>query len=317
MTRSTAAWWSPGPAATLKKCLTLRAFEKCLTLFRGLVSAAIYVALAVGAPVALAAEAPAPRRGALVLAHGGSRSWDRTVRRTVRAAHLGIPTQIAFGMGFHRSEAETLQRAVSHLEAEGVQEIVVVPLFVSSASEVFRQLEYLLGRRAEAAVHHEPLQPVTTRAAIRITPPLEDDPVVVEIVTAQARELSRAPAGETLLLVAHGPNEDADNAQWLACMERIAQAARQRVGFHRAVPITLRDDAEDHVKAAATAQLRAAVAEAARDSEVLIVPLLIARGGIESGIPKRLRGLQYRYSGATLLPDERIAQWLRKRALER
>ncbi len=258
----------------------------------------------------------APRRGVLVLAHGGSRRWNRTVRRTVDAARLGAPSQIAFGMGFHRSEAEAMQRAVDRLEQQGVQEIIAVPLFVSSSSEVFRQLEYLLGKRQTPAVTHEPLQPVTARVSIQLASPLDDDPAVVEIVTARARALSRAPAGETVLLVAHGPNEDADNAQWLVCMGRIAQAVQQRAGFRRVVPITLRDDAEGGVKAEATVALRAAVEAASNDSEVLVVPLLIARGGIESGIPVRLRGLRYRYSGETLLPDARIAQWIRRRATQ-
>ena len=279
------------------------------------------IVLFLALPVARAADgvgAVAPvRRGVLILAHGGSRQWNRTVKRAVEEAHLDAPTQIAFGMGFHQREARDLQQAVRRLEASGAREIIVVPLLVSSSSEVFRQLEYLLGQRPEPAVTHEPLQPVTAQARISIAPPLDDDPAVAEIVVERARNLSREPQRETLILVAHGPNEEADNARWLACMAKIAQTVQQQTGFRRVETVSLRDDAPESVKAEATAHLRALVEEASRDGEALIVPLLIARGGIEQGIPKRLQGLPYRYSGETLLPDARISRWLKRRVVEK
>ena len=283
-----------------------------------IVSVTICVWFACVAPATAVAEGhtAVPRRGVLVLAHGGSFFWNRTVRRTVRQAQLDAPTAVAFGMGFHRREAAALQQAVDQLERQGVQEIVVVPLLVSSASEVFRQLQYLLGQRPEPAVHHEPVTPVTTHAAIRMPAALDDDPVVAEIVADRARALSRRPDRETLVLVAHGPNTEEDNATWLACLARIGDAVRAQAGFRRVAAVTLRDDAEPAVKEQATAQLRAVVQQAAGEGDVLVVPLLIARGGIESGIPKRLAGLPYRYDGRTLLPDARIAPWLRRRVDE-
>ena len=260
--------------------------------------------------------APPTRVGVLVLAHGGSRAWNKTVKVAVKDAHLGAPTRIAFGMGFHRSEANALQQAVHQLEAAGVQEIVAVPLLVSSASEVYRQLAYLLGQQSEPAVRHESLQPVAATAAIRLMPPLDDDPAVADIASARALALSRDPARETVVLVAHGPNQADDDARWTACLERIAAMVQARTGVRRVAVATLRDDAEEAVRSAATARLRGLVEQASQDGEALIVPILIARGGIESGIPKRLQGLRYRYSGATLLPDERISRWLKQRVDE-
>jgi hypothetical protein len=43
---------------------------------------------------------------------------------------------------------------------------------------------------------------------------------------------------------------------------------------------------------------------------VLIVPLLIAFGGIERGLLERLEGLPYTMAEAALMPDDRLAAWV-------
>ena len=47
---------------------------------------------------------------------------------------------------------------------------------------------------------------------------------------------------------------------------------------------------------------------------VLIVPLLLAYGGIEKGIRERLDGLAYEMTAAGLLPDDRLAAWVEQAA---
>jgi hypothetical protein len=45
-----------------------------------------------------------------------------------------------------------------------------------------------------------------------------------------------------------------------------------------------------------------------------VVPLLLSYGGFESGIRKRLDGLQYSMATQGLLPDPRTACWVLQRA---
>ena len=85
--------------------------------------------------------------GVLVLAHGGSAGWNRTIEETVSAAQLTYPTEIAFGMGMHPSEVQAMQRSVNTLEQRGVRRIVLVPLLISSSSDVMRQFQYVFGLR--------------------------------------------------------------------------------------------------------------------------------------------------------------------------
>lgn len=255
---------------------------------------------------------PLPDRaqtGVLILAHGGSGAWNSAVRQTVESAQLNMPVQIAFGMGMHGNEVENLQHAVDSLNRAGVNEIVAVPLLVSSYSEVMRQYEYLLGASAHGP-WEDHAKPVHSRAAIRIARPLDDDPAVSEVLLDRAREISRAPEQETIVLVAHGPNEDDDNVRWLQAMQRVADRVRQTGRFHAVVPVTMRDDAPDPVLAAATAAMRERVQDAGAAGRVLVVPLLIASGGVDHKIPQRLEGLDYVFQSKALLPHPAISRWI-------
>ena len=250
--------------------------------------------------------------GVLVLAHGGSAQWNQTVNATVAQAQLDAPTEVAFGMGMHEPEVAAIQGAVDALAARGVSRIVAIPLLISSSSEVLRQYQYLLGLR-EHGPWEEHAKPVTIRVPLVMAQPLDDDPIVADILLERALELSTHPDEETVVVVAHGPNEDADNAQWLAVMGRLSQQVQAKGHFRAVIPATLRDDAPTPVREAATRSLRRLVAQQNHQGRTLIVPLLLASGGIEAKISKRLKGLRYVYEGHTLLPHPKLAQWIAQR----
>ena len=72
--------------------------------------------------------------------------------------------------------------------------------------------------------------------------------------------------------------------------------------------LTVRDDADEKVREAATKELRARVQSVMDSGETaLIVPLLLSYGGIEDGMKERLQGLSYTMAWQGLLPDRRIA----------
>jgi len=247
--------------------------------------------------------------GVLILAHGGSEQWNRVVEQTVAQAQLAHPTQLVFGMGMHAHEVQALQRAVDQLERQGATRIIAVPLLVSSASEVMRQLQYLLGLRDEGPWRD--VKPVTRRASLLMAGTLFDDPTVIAYVLQErAMELSQNAPEETVLLIAHGPNEEQENQQWLRVMASLAEHIRQHGGFRAVIPVTMRDDAPKPIQAAATRRMRELVRQHSRQGRVLVVPVLLAPGGIEAKIPQRLKGLSYLYNGKTLLPHPRLAQWI-------
>ena len=250
--------------------------------------------------------------GVLILAHGGTERWNQTVRETVAEAKLLHPVAIAFGMGMHPQEAQAIQDAIATLEGQGVSRLIVVPLLVSSHSDVMRQYEYLLGLR-EHGPWEADVKPVAVRCPLVMSAPLDDDLVVGDVLLERAMALSQQPPSESVILVAHGPTTEEDNAQWLATMGRVAQQIQAQGRFRTVIPVTMRDDAPGPVLDASTRQMRQIVEEESRLGRVLVVPLLLANGGIEGKIPARLEGLTYVYQGEALLPHPKLAQWIASR----
>jgi sirohydrochlorin ferrochelatase len=278
--------------------------------------------------------------GILLLAHGGSAEWNARVTELAAKVNQTRPTEVAFGM----ASRATIQNGIDKLVARGVTEIVAVPLFVSSWSTVITSTEYLLGLRAQApaalavyakmnhapapaaagtsaAAHagHESHAPTTTDGTtpvrssvpVRMTPALNDHPIVADVLASRARAISRTAAQEALIIVAHGPNEEEDNQRWLADMRSLAARVGQSEKFASIESLTLRDDAPKPVRDAATAQLRGIVKrELSAGRRVLIVPLLISFGGIEQGLRERLEGLNYAMAESALMPDHRLATWV-------
>lgn len=273
--------------------------------------------------------------GILLLAHGGSAEWNARVKELATTVNATRPTEVAFGM----ASRSTMQEGIDRLVARGVTEIVAVPLFISSWSSVITSSEYLLGVRAEAPaalaiyakMNHGPTTgssapaagheghtaaadgttPVRATVPIRVTSALNDHPIVADILTSRARNISRAPSSESLIIVAHGPNEEAENNRWLADMRTLAARVGQTERYASIDYLTLRDDAPKPVRDGATAQLRDLVQRAiGAGRRVLIVPLLISFGGIEKGLRERLTGLDYTLAPAALMPDNRMAAWV-------
>jgi sirohydrochlorin ferrochelatase len=176
-------------------------------------------------------------RPILLLAHGGSSSWNKEVDQIAQAADKTFPTETAFGM----ATKSAMEAAIDRLHSRGVTEIAVVPLFVSSHSSVITSTQYLLGLIAEAPaelasyakMNHrhggsgdhsaysprtssDPTKPIDLPIPVRWTNPLNRHPLVAQILISRAQSISSNPEEEAVVLVAHGPVTDEENAKWLA-----------------------------------------------------------------------------------------------------
>ena len=276
------------------------------------------------------------RVGVLLLAHGGSaQEWNEEVRHVADQVDLTVPTEVAFGMATRSS----MHAAINRLVARKVTEIVAVPLFVSSHSSVIDSIAYLLGSRAQepedlkmfASMDHgggtmtmdhgamaqdsattsEATKPISSPVPIRMASALDHHRIVAAILRDRAASISHDPTHEVVVLVAHGPVPDDENKLWLADMSALANEMGQQSHYAGFECLTLRDDADDQVRNAATEQLRQKVEQISKaGNTALIVPLLLSYGGIEGGVRKRLDGLNYRMPSQALLPDKRIVDWV-------
>jgi sirohydrochlorin ferrochelatase len=284
---------------------------------------------------AAASGGPAPY-GILLLAHGGDASWNEEITRLRGQVNAQVPTEAALGM----ADPKSLQDAVNRLEKRGVARIVAVPLFVQSHSEVLDQTRYALGladkpseslkagleRMAGPHAHHHhggaghsmvfSLERVKAREPIAMSRALDDHELVGSILAEHARVLAHGAGKAHLVLVAHGPVDDAAVPVWGESLMSLCSMAGKGGAFVDCEVAMLRDDAAPDVRAAAVADFREKVARTklGKSGPVVVVPVLIARGGIEAKIPKDLEGLDYAWDGKTLMPHAGFDAWVLERA---
>jgi len=282
--------------------------------------------------------------GVLILAHGGSEEWNRQVKKATEVLSDSYPVEIAWGM----ANFVTLQKGIDRLEEQGVSKIVAIPLFISSYSPIIRQTEYLFGIRDSLAdrpmplMHHSEeyieltnaevdssdfihdmlmppnLQPLEIEADIIMTSPLDDHQMVAQILRERILELSNNPKKETVVIAAHGPNRESDNKKWVTTMEsliqKIQRLQQKKSGdsFKQIFGITVRDDASEAIFNQAKNQLRTLVRQAGMHGEVIVVPLFLSSGGREQAVAERLKGLDFRWNGKTLLPHPLLKTFLKE-----
>ncbi|MBI4248958.1 MAG: hypothetical protein HY611_05600 [Elusimicrobia bacterium] len=324
----------PGNSAVLILSLLLCAAAAIKAPASGLLPASTGAPPTAGsAPLAPQVPRALGTAGIILLAHGGTPPWEDEVLKLKRALKGAYPTAVAFGM----ADTRTIQQAIDEISKENVNRLIVVPLFVCSYSSILSHTRYVLGlspnpstelmrdlRRVERAGHSHSISMdrIRTRLPLVLTPALDSHPLAAEIILDRAKTLSRDPGRETLFLIGHGPVSEADNRRWLEVMSRLgkginALARRQNLQpFKTIISGTLRDDAPATVKERARGLLRAQLRAAGKNSRVIVVPCLIAQGGIESRIGEALKGLPYLWNGQTFAPHPNLERWVMEMARE-
>lgn len=274
-------------------------------------------------------SAYASQPGILILAHGSSHGshekvgghgpgeWEHTVLEAVGEAtsRVSATIEVAFGMW----ERDAFQEGVDLLASQGVDELRVVPLYISSHSVLNQIQRYQFGLFPGSSFL--PFTPgrVEIPSSIReinFASALDDSAELSDILIDRAKELRRFPEKEELILVAHGPVTDLEDRLWIEDLEthakRIQDAlSRDAAPFAATHVQTLRDDAPPWVRDEMTRRLRETVQGVTeRGRTALILPVLLAPGGIEEGLLDRLKGLSYRYLGNMVAPHPRLVDWI-------
>lgn len=277
-------------------------------------------------------QAPDPA-GILVMAHGGEEAWNQAVRASLKGLEAAVPVELALGM----ADADTLQAAILRLEAKGVRRIAVIRLFISGESFLGRTRKILgldpgAPARAEWASaaaasgdghdHHAhghdpdkmPLWRVDTRSRIHLRAEgLLDGDVAGKILAERAKALSQSPKTETVLLLGHGPGDDAENARWLAAMDRAAAEVKRARKFKAVRVETLREDWPERRREAVARIRKLAAATAKAGGRFLVVPARVHGFGPYAGV---LKNLPYVSDGKGLLPHPLVGEWLKRQAAE-
>ncbi|MDP1931238.1 MAG: CbiX/SirB N-terminal domain-containing protein [Gammaproteobacteria bacterium] len=276
--------------------------------------------------------------GVLVMAHGGSPEWNQGVLDTVAPLAGDHTLEVAFGM----ADAVSLQEAVARLEDRGASRIAVVRLFISGESW-YERTEQILGMREGAPArdaeghaehmtaadshaghtmptvadkgsatavmdHSMEFWQIDTDASFALSKPgLAEAQEMGEVLLARASALSRNAAQEDVLILAHGPGDDAENERWLVYIDARAEVIRAAHQFRSVKVATLREDWEEK-RAAAEQEVRAFVANSvATSGTAIVIPYRVHSFGPYADV---LEGLHYVADEKGLIPHEGVTRWI-------
>jgi sirohydrochlorin cobaltochelatase len=270
-----------------------------------------------------ASMAPAERAdqredlGVLVMAHGGSQQWNKEVLAAIEPLKAEHNIEVAFGM----ADAISLQQGVERLEARGARRIGVVRLFISGESFLERT-EQILGltpgapQRAAAQTEHEghaegghsmEFWRIDTQSSFAVSKQgLVEAPEMSNVLVERARTLSKEPQHEDVLILAHGPGDDAENERWLAHLNARAEGVRRALPFRTVRVETLREDWPEKRKDAEQ-RIRSYVEQASRTGRAIVIPFRVQGFGPYAEV---LKGLDYASDGRGLVPDAGVTQWI-------
>lgn len=240
--------------------------------------------------------------GVLVISHGSrDKGWVDLVDEAVTAIHLPADVPI-YASYLELVEGRLIQDGITSLEAQGVTDIIVVPLFVSSGSTHIDEISYSLGVIKQPLLETD-MKPFDIKARIHCTSPIDDDPVIAEIIYDKIKELSESPTQEILLLIGHGSQEEGFHHKWLQGLEQLAGRLKALGGYDEAGVAMLLPD-QVHSKMTEWADKKPG-------HTVIVAPLFLSEGYFTNQVvPSRLKGFAYKYNGRALLPSPLISKWM-------
>jgi sirohydrochlorin ferrochelatase len=237
------------------------------------------------------------KHGVLVIAHGSSKKdWVQLVDEAVNQVDIDLPVVSCF---LEMVEYRSIPDGIRQLEGQGVNEIIAVPLFVSSGSTHIEEISYSLGLNLHPKLENEE-EPFKINAVVRVCNAMDDHPLISKILIERAKEMSIDPKQEIVLLVGHGSELEGFKEVWEKGMASLAVKIHQEVGFAAVSYATMQPD-----------NLHYRLRTLSRKNRVLVLPMFLSEGYFtRKMIPSRMEGLNYVYTGKTYLPHPYISQWI-------
>lgn len=278
----------------------------------------LLAALAAAGP-ACAASPQVPSFGLLLLAEGGGRDWKAFERDLASRAPKNQPMEIVLG----RADVKAVQKSVDRLQARKVKKIVVVPLFLDGNSELMEQTRFLLGIRRDPSLEflgakRRPsaliARRVQSQVPLVLAPVLDDQEVLIDVLSSRALELSKGPSRESVVLAGAAAASEKTSERWHEALQGLAQRVRAKGAFQAAAAALLAEDQKQSVRDGYREKFKSLVRQLSRTSRVLVIPVSVTQDDSSRKIPRILQGSFMRFSGKALLPDERISAWVEQAA---
>lgn len=272
------------------------------------------------APAAAAAGAATPV-GVLLVAHGSrSSTWMGELEAfatSVRSPLAGRPGIKGVKLAYLDAPKDSIARAMREFDADGVAEVVVVPLLLADESTLTNEyLQYLVGMRSESRVlqglRNDGFEVHFPKARATLTPALASSEALKKNVLRRVEALRGADDGEKLgvLLVGYGDRKYGQQ------MEEIVQGIGRYLKVQTPMDTVAFAFCGELVDYSGEPVAKALNEVLAVEEQVLVVPVLLGndeklqRDAIQAAIDAIDTPARVRYKPDAILPDPAVTQWV-------
>lgn len=257
----------------------------------------------------------------IVLVNHGSRSdtWRAALHNLetkVKDSLLLIPGVSLVNTAFMEYTEPTLATQLKACDSAGVDEIIIIPVFLTVSSHSFDDIPTIIGRKEDPqsmeTLKLEKIERYTPRANTHITPLLDFAGILKQNITRRVRALSSDPTAEGLILIGYGDAQY--NREWSALFEKIAEHVKQETGIG-----TYSYGWCGHLVHYNPDSTTAAIERVLKDKpKAIVVPVLIAHDEmfqvkiIGDGIHKIQNHEKIiAYRADAILPDANVENWIK------
>lgn len=250
--------------------------------------------------------------GVVIMPHGSTQPYNDVVESVIAPLKARYRIEMAYGM----ADPVTIQRAVSRLESQGVRRIAFIRMY-ALADHMKAVSDYILGLSdaPPGAEHNHGGHGATAPAQVRSAALFstyggyeEDHRAIAEILSERINAVSKDPAKETVILVAHGAESDERNAAWLGIMNaHVDQLKKLTKTPFRAIKVaTVREDWPEKRKKA-VADLKEMIKQGNQNGRVLLISNRLFGSG---PYQRLLDGSDYVFSDQGFAPHPNLTRWL-------
>ena len=248
--------------------------------------------------------------GVVVMAHGATVPYNIAVETSIQPLKKRYLVEMAYGMG----DPLAIQDAISKLELKGVKRIIFVRMY--PLSDHFKEkTDYILGIEKnlpegykETFYTNQAPPQVRASAVIKTFGGYEEDPLIGGIHSERIKEVSKNPAEETIILLAHGSKKDETDNAWRKAMQtHLDRIQRQStIPFKKVVALTLREDWPEKRKTAIE-KIKNEIALGNKTGKVIIISDRLYGSGPYKNF---LKGIEYEMNHKGLAPHSNLTTWL-------
>ncbi|NAS89664.1 hypothetical protein C4E24_08035, partial [ANME-1 cluster archaeon AG-394-G21] len=189
---------------------------------------------------------------------------------------------------------EGKERERSIVALEGGYRVSYMPIVETVSAMGVTAKQHHGGGEAE----EEELVPVDTQTKILLANAIDDHWAIADILVDHAAALSEDPANETIVLIAHGTDNESNFAGWVSSSKSLAEQMKLKLRY--GMGLNINDVRYSFVFPNETLHsdllVRAVVENVSATSDTIVVPLMVSEGYFTGRkIPGLLQNLSYAY----------------------